>query len=229
VAQDLSDRIYILGAECIAASPDYSEFVKAAAKRLLDAGCKSGERAHPGIYLKADSVATPVISTIMATGSPEDAAAEVIDKCIMKDTDCRQCGSDVIRLSKVLMGAAYAFRVSLFRSDSMPQEEGLETEDSGDDDYDDLLGDDFMELNRQIISRTRIDELFVGDMPVERVIFHYKLHSFGEPAAIRYWEEFQEDHTDAEEASRFLEENPITLEEQERFEALTSADGWGKM
>jgi len=165
----------------------------------------------------------------MATATPEDASAEVISKCIMKETDCRQCGSDVIKLSKVLMGAAYAYRVSIFRGEAPTQEDYQEPEEEDDDeDYSELLGDDFLEINRQIISRTRIDELFDGDVPIERVIFHYKLHTFGEPAAIKYWEDFQEDHTDAEEASRFLDEHPITTEEQERFEALTAADGWGQ-
>ena len=73
-----------------------------------------------------------------------------------------------------------------------------------------------------------IDDLFFGDTPIERAIFHYKLHTFGEPAALTYWMDFKEDKSDAEVAARFLIDHPITMEEQERFEALTVAEGWGQ-
>ena len=57
-----------------------------------------------------------------------------------------------------------------------------------------------------------IDELFFGETPIVRVIFHYKLHTFGEPAAITYWTEFKEDKSDTEVAALFLVDHPITVE-----------------
>ena len=146
IAQGLSDRIYSLGAECVTSSAEFNEFLRAISKRLAESRCGQGPNSHTGVYIRADAISTPLICNIMSHLSPDDADTEVTDRCIVRGAECAQCGSDVIRLSKVLLGSAYAYRACLFRSETPPQGDMPGDTEYNDEDID-FLDPDFLELN----------------------------------------------------------------------------------
>ena len=72
----------------------------------------------------------------------------------------------------------------------------------------DLLAQNFKELNREIISGAHVDDLLVGTVPLERAVFHYKLHTHGELAAITYWTDFKDNKAESEVAAQISRGEP---------------------